>query len=368
VKQEFKIFCLVPDLPAPADIVSICEEIHRNRWYTNFGPIATRFESAMAKFVGRIEGESLGAACFSSATTALELMLRAMQLPKGGKILIPALTFPATALAVINAGFEPVLGDVDANHWCLTADTALAVHKRSQLACVMPVSTFGRPLDTKSWLEFQADTGVPVLLDVAASLGQQSIPEGLSAVFSLHATKPFGVGEGGLAVTSDKELLARARSLSNFGFKGSAGVVQAIGTNAKFSEYYAAVGLRQLERWSDLEQRRKQVLGCYLKRITCLGGQVELQDGIGDFVPAVFSVAVNGANAGLQAAFANAAVQTRFWYLPLLNLHPALSDLQVSGGLQNSEYLARSLIGLPFHSFLSENDISKVCRILSDSV
>lgn len=370
MKSAFKIFCLVPDLPAPGEVTALAEEMHSNRWYTNFGPLNGRFESQMASFLAETGSPSMQVGTFSSATTGLELILKAMDLPAGSKILIPALTFPATALAVMNAGHEPLLADVDMESWDLTAKTALDIHTETPLAAVVPVAAFGRPIETSQWVAFQRKTGVPVMLDAAAALGQQHIPQELTAVFSMHATKPFGVGEGGLVVTGNADLLKQAKSLSNFGFLGPAGVVQTLGTNAKFGEYFAAVGLAQLDRWTEVQSRRAQILSWYMKKLGPLDNQIILQQGVGDHIPAVFPIFVEGKAEAIHKALAEAGVQTRFWYLPLLNNHPALSHLPIVGadGLRNSEKLATGLVGLPFHAFLSEGDVDIVCKIVSDTI
>jgi len=360
----------VPDLPAPSEMTALAEEMYTNRWYTNFGPINARFEEAMSEFLENGGSTATEVGTFSSATTGLELILRAMDLPAGGKVLVPALTFPATALAVMNAGLEPVLGDVNSESWDLSAETALAVHAETPLVAVMPVSAFGRPVETSQWQAFQNDTGVPVLLDAAAALGQQNVPQDLTAVFSLHATKPFGVGEGGLVVSGDGDLLKRAKSLSNFGFLGPAGVVQAVGTNAKFGEYYASVGLAQVDRWQEVQNRRQRVLDQYLDKLGSLNNQVTIQAGVGDHIPAVFPIFAEGKGEAIHKALADAGVQTRFWYLPLLNNHPALRHLKVVGpdALKVSEHLATGLVGLPFHAFLSESDIDTVCTVVSEAI
>ena len=347
------------------------EEMHANRWYTNFGPLATRFENAMAAFLKRPTDTDLHAASFSSATTGLELVLRALRLPKAGRVLIPALTFPATATAIINASLAPVLGDVDPETWELTADYAEEAHRITPLAAVMPVAAFGRPIDVAAWQKFQKNTGVPVVLDAAASLGQQETPADIVTVFSLHATKAFGVGEGGLVVSGDADLLARAKSLSNFGFSGGAGIVHQVGTNAKFGEYYAAVGLAQLDRWAAVHTKRQQVLSTYLAALKTSGVQHTLQKDVGDFVPAVFVLSLNTDTTLMHEKMAAAGIQTRKWYLPLLYDHPALAhlDYALPGGKENLRVcgaLQHKLLGIPFHTSLSAADINLVCGILSE--
>lgn len=368
---SFRISCLVPDLPEPSEVAPFLEEMHANRWYSNFGPLATRFE---AEILGFLERENGATNCFvgtfSSATTALELALKAMQLAEGAKVLVPALTFPATALAVMNVGLTPVLADVDPDTWELTPAIAKTALNEEPCSAVIPVAAFGRPVESAPWVAFQKETGVPVLMDVAAALGQQQIDSALNYCFSLHATKPFGVGEGGLLVSGNQDLILRARSLSNFGFQGSAGVVQQAGTNAKFGEYYAAVGLVQATRWQEVMDRRRAVLEHYTHGLGKLGNLIRLQQGTGDFVPAVFPVHVDGRAEALVERLHGAGVQTRRWYLPPLYEHPALAHLKTVGAnpgqpLPVCDELKRSLVGLPFHGFLSEQDITEICDIVA---
>ncbi|UTW60050.1 DegT/DnrJ/EryC1/StrS family aminotransferase [Kordiimonas sp. SCSIO 12603] len=350
-------------------------EIHTNRWYTNFGPLNERFETEMAMFLEQTGSAKLGTGTFSSATTALELMLRAKRLGEGAKVLIPVLTFPATALSVLNASYKPVFADVDKESWLLTPEIARKAHSKEPLDAVVPVATYGKPLDGEAWLEFQKETGVHVFWDAAAVLGQQKIPQGITAVFSLHATKPFGVGEGGLVATNDLETLDRARSLSNFGFIGPAGVVQQTGTNAKFGEYYAAVGLQQIARWPEVIERRKNVADAYWRELKKLGNRIELQAGCGDdFIPATLQIYAKDLGKQIFDALAAAGIQTRRWYLPLLHEHPALKDITFVGNENVEEAipvsleLAEGLVGLPFHAFLSDEDIIEICNVVAEVV
>ncbi len=265
--ETYKIQCLVPDLPEPREVLPYLEEMHAARWYSNFGPLNTRFETAMKSFInGGASGPDIDVVTFTSATTALEAALRSLGLRDGARILIPTLTFPATATAVINAGYTPVLSDVDADSWEMLPRHAHDMMTGQAIDAVMPVSAYGKPIPTREWDHFVQETGVPVVADTAAALGQQPAGEHIHLAFSLHATKPFSVGEGGLLVTPDTELAKRARSWSNFGFSGPGGVISQIGTNAKMGEYYAATGLAQIERWTHIKARRQAVLGTRSRR------------------------------------------------------------------------------------------------------
>jgi dTDP-4-amino-4,6-dideoxygalactose transaminase len=166
--------------------------------------------------------------------SALELGLQALGVGRGMRVLLPALTFPATALAVMRCGAVPVFGDVCPRRWTLTPAIAVAALERELFDLVMPVATFGQSLPHGDWDQFVASTKVPVLADAAAALGVQAIGRLVHWTFSLHATKPMGIGEGGLFVSADAAVTERVRRLANFGF--DAGIVRLEGgTNAKLS-------------------------------------------------------------------------------------------------------------------------------------
>lgn len=365
-----RIQCLIPDLPSPADIAAYLEEMAAARWYSNFGPLNSRFQEEIIQFLvahslANAEAEAL--TC-SSATAGLELALRALELPAKAKVLVPALTFPASALAVLSAGLTPVFCDVDDESWMLEPDIAEAALGQGIVA-VMPVTTYGRPLPTAPWQAFSEKTGCHVVVDAAASLGQQDTRGSLTFVFSLHATKPFGVGEGGLIVSSDKKLLDSAKSLSNFGFLGPAGVIQARGINAKMGEYYAANGLAQIRRWPDVFEKRKSIWNAYQRAFTGLEGKLLLQKDAEAFVPGTLMVRSSGQGATAFTELAARGIQTRRWYLPALYEHPALREFaEPVTTYPVSEQLKQDLIGLPFHGFLSSDDVAEIVSILSETL
>ena len=187
--------------------------------------------------------------------------------------------------------------------------------------------------------------------------------------FSLHATKPLGVGEGGLFVSADVGLAEKVRRLANFSFEHAL-VYSSHGTNAKMSEYAAAVGLVQLERWPRLLQRRREVYDEYRRRLAALP-LVRLQPL--DTPPATLCVQLPADAAAVAAALAQAQIETRRWYLPPLYQHPALRNLrclgpQGSDRLPVTEQLATSLLGLPLHSRLTSDDVSTVVDALATTL
>jgi len=279
---------------------------------------------------------------------------------------MPSLTFPATALAVQRCGAEPVFADVCPHGWVLTPEIARAAIESAPIDAVMPVACFGRPVPTDEWDRFARETGLPVLVDAAAALGSQRVGLHVHFVFSLHATKPLGIGEGGLFVSPDPARTDRVRRLSNFDF-GHKLVQSAEGTNAKLSEYAAAIGLAQLERWPAMAARRGKLFERYRDLLGGVEGVV-MQSGL-TMPPATLCVSLPVDALEVASALDRAAIETRRWYLPPLHEHPPFRDARRIGPAGSSELpvtarLASSLLGLPFHTLLSEQDAARVVAAL----
>ncbi|NWG73395.1 MAG: DegT/DnrJ/EryC1/StrS family aminotransferase [Rubrivivax sp.] len=358
------IHVLVPDLPRAEELLPWLRRIDEQRWYTNRGPLVCEFERRLLPMIAADDGTTC--VTLSSGMSALELGWRALGIGIGHRVLMPSLTFPATAQAARRWGAEPVFADVCASSWTLTPGIAREAIARTPVDAVMPVACFGRPVPVDAWDRFAGDTGLPVFVDAAAALGSQRVGRRTHVAFSLHATKPLGVGEGGLFASPDATLTDRVRRLANFDFDHRL-VRSADATNAKLSEYAAAVGLAQLERWPALAARREQLFGCYRDLLGGVEG-VALQEG-GATPPATLCVRLRGDAAGAAAALEQAGIETRRWYLPPLHEHPPFRDAVRIGPAGRSELpvtrdLASSLLGLPFHTLLSTDDVARVVTAL----
>lgn len=343
------IHCLVPDLPSAEELTPWLQQIDQNRWYTNFGPLERRFVVEAARLLDQAVPPQVAA--LSSGTDALILALQALELAKDARVLVPALTFPATASAVIAAGFCPVLADVDPLTWSLTP--ALAEASADQVDVVMPVAAYGCALPAPAWDDFVKRTGLPVVMDAAAAFTRQPMPRLCTVVFSLHATKSFGIGEGGLVASYDAALIARVVQRSNFGFQS--GRVHFVAGNSKFSEYAAAVGLAQLARLPTLRDRYRKLNSGYER----LSRGVWRQQGL----PGLLVIAVDDATR-VAGILKQSGIETRTWYQPILPEHPPFADLPRATDLATCRFLNGRLLGMPFHNHLSVEDITYVCDVL----
>ena len=325
---------LVPRMPHRTALFKYLRRIDESLWYTNFGPLERELRA-------RLE-EKYGAhvVTVSSCTAGLELMYRHVYDSACGEpidesdrpsIALPALTFAATALAAHREGLRVELEDVDPNEWTHPA-----------------VAGFGLPALGR-WV------------DAAAAFGEQQVFPGQTAVFSLHATKAVGAGEGGYIVTHDARLAEKFRRQTNFGFDG--GVSVEWGTNAKLSEYAAAIALASLDAWDREPWLR---LHDWYKRY--LPPTVTQQQRPRGVYPILAVLVPKGVLVeSVVAKMAAAGIETRRWYCPILSLHPLFFGRK-SGDLPVTNDISQRLIGLPYHLFLTEESVACVCGILNEVI
>lgn len=358
---------LVPEMPKVEQILPYWQQIDENRWYTNFGPLVSELESRLSRSFSR-EPAQVHVVSMANGTCALQIALEALKLRKSGRVLVPGLTFVATATAIIRAGLNPLISDVDPDNWLLTPAIARAVLAYSPFDAVMPVATYGCPQDVSGWDLFSAETGIPVVVDAAGAWGNQQIGLTTKVAFSLHATKALGGGEGGFVASRHHAYAQSMRALSNFGIDAhSGGLVFEAGENGKMSEYHAAVALAALDNWPSIATARRELHARYaallLEKIPALKLQAKPMDGVYSLMLVLLPVGFRGVD--IQLRLLGKDIETRRWYCPPLHGHPAFQAC-TSGPLPQVDLLAERLLGLPFHLSLSEADVARVVDCLAE--
>ncbi len=353
-----------PRLPGVARIAPYIQQIDANRWYSNFGPLVCSFEDRLAAHYDSDPGSVLAVA---NGTLGLTLALQGVAPLPGDLCMLPAFTFSASASAVIAAGLVPWFVDVDPESWALEPSLARDYLRDApgRVAAVMPVSVFGRPLEVAPWDKFTAETGIPAVIDGAASFDAARVGQS-PVMISLHATKVFGVGEGGLILTQDKELLARIRSLSSFGFSleqekntdGRAALLP--GFNGKLSEYSAAVGLAGLDEWTATRRRFLEIRDEYLWVMADLPAVRPQPGGHEPWASATINFETPHKSAkSLVDALARSGIQARRWWGDGCHSAPAFAACP-RGPLPVTDRLIDSVIGLPFYLDITRDDILAV--------
>lgn len=366
---------LVPSMPSPQQLQPWLERMHAARHYSNFGPLVRELELAFAKRFGQ-PLERL--TTVANATQGLELVLQALCLPSASHILLPSLTFVATATAVLRAGHVPVLADVDAHTWHLTPDIARIACSQMRIDAVLPVATFGMSHDMQAWQQFEKETAIPVVIDAAAAYGSQWLQgaEG-TLVFSMHTTKSLPAGEGGLVVSTRPGLAEQVRQLSNFGInldpaaRMPLGTLTCLGTNAKMSEYHAAIGLYSLQKWELFAIERQRLQAEFIKQLDQASRHSFSWQAPGlcgaQMAPTLLCARLPCAatRSALELACQQARIATRRWYQPLLQHMPALQQHCQLLDTPNAHALAETLLGLPFFLGMTSEQRERVCGVVS---
>ncbi|WP_329332286.1 DegT/DnrJ/EryC1/StrS family aminotransferase [Streptomyces sp. NBC_00663] len=237
------------------------------------GPRVAAFEKAFAERVGAEHGIAV-----SSCTTALHLSLVALGLGPGDEVVVPSLSFIATANAVRYVGAEPVFADVDLATGNLTPATVDAV-RTARTKAVLAVHQGGVPADVTALRSVCADWDLPLVEDAACAIGStvggKPVGHGaLLAAWSFHPRKLVTAGEGGMLTTDDAEWAARLRRLREHGMNASAAERHAsnkpvmesyleVGFNYRMTDVQAAIGLVQLGKLDAMIARRRELAARY---------------------------------------------------------------------------------------------------------
>lgn len=361
---------LTPLLPDAAALRPYLERIDQSHYYSNFGPLVNELEVRLSRLFAAQTSHPMHATTVSSATSGLELALSSLGLAPGSRVLVPALTFVASLTAIIRAGLVPVVTDIDPTNWLLTPEIARQAVMASGARAVLAVATFGLAQDTQAWHLFQQETGARVVIDAAGAFGSQWLKVAdVPVVFSMHATKSLSAGEGGFLVSGNPQQNQLIRQLSNFGINLDphadlpAGHLSHIGTNAKLSEYQAAVAHASLDQWPHAAATRAALYQNYRTQLNAAcGSRIRWQAGDLPAAPTMLCIDVGHGEArgALERQCAKRGIATRRWYQPLLHQHSsAIGPLQAPP-CPVAERLAQGLVGLPFSVFMTAADIEYV--------
>jgi dTDP-4-amino-4,6-dideoxygalactose transaminase len=369
-----RIPVLRPQLPKAQALLPYLERIDASRIYSNWGPLVSEFSQRLAQ---RFAVPASGVVCASSGMAALMGAILAnagFARPGRDLAIVPDYTFTATALAVQMCGYRVVLASCHHDTWIFEAGELLARPDRlAGVGLVVPVAPFGRPVAQLPWQEFQSRTGVPVVIDAAACFESFTPPQhpslgALPVALSFHATKSFGVGEGGCVVTTDERLAAAVLRALNFGFHGSRDST-GISLNGKMPEYTAAVGLAELDGWDAKCERAGRVLQAYREAFRAHGLESRLRcspDISSSYVLLQCDTTLQAES--VVETLAGDNIETRFWYGLGLGRQPCFQqaprlDLHGKAAIE-----AGTVPGLPTAVDLAESNVKRVVASVASAL
>ena len=252
------VFVTRPYLPPIESFKEGLEEIWRNRFLTNDGPVLKRFHKSLAEYMD-VSADNM--ALFCNGTLALELGYYAMGL-SGGDVITTPFTFVATSHALKRIGATPVFADIDPETLCLSPESAEKLITPRTKA-IVPVHVYGNACDVEGFRRLGEKYGVKIIYDAAHAFGVKELAHcGDMSMFSFHPTKLFHSCEGGMLVFKDKSLQRKLFELRNFAIHDELVCVD-VGSNAKMNELQALMGLECLKEIGNLLEARQRIYEAY---------------------------------------------------------------------------------------------------------
>ncbi len=346
----------IPDLPTSDEVYGILKSIDSNKWYSNFGPLEQSLRLPFMQTFFQSDNE-LEVTFTNTGTAAINLALKALELPQASKVLVPSLSFPATAIAVINAGLEPIFADVG-NELELSVKQTMEIVQKHNIKAVVPVLFHNQSKELKKWDIFAKETNIPVVIDSCAALDVMQLPTYCTMTFSLHATKFYGIGEGGAVVSKNTDLVEKVRKFSNFGFDHHK--IIGIGDNAKLSEYHAAVAHSQLSRVVMIRYRKQELTEHYQNAFERCPHNIQVMSRFNEIPSYLLITSLNCNVKSLHRYLLDEGIENRRFHYPLLIDQPAFKRFECISSPETISLISKNLISLPFHNHIQKQDIEEI--------
>ena len=356
---------LLPDLGEFSDLL---QEIWDSKWITNNGSFHKRLEAALCEYL-KVPYISL----FTNGTLPLLTALQALRIT--GEVITTPYSFVATTHSIWWNNCKPVFVDIDPATGNIDPDKIEAAIT-PQTSAIMPVHVYGKPCDTKRIQAIADKYGLKVIYDAAHAFGvevdgKSILNAGDLSTLSFHATKVFNTVEGGAMVMHDAETKKRIDYLKNFGFAGETKVVGP-GINSKMDEIRSVYGLLNLRQVDAAIEARHQVAIRYREALREVSGISYFDD-----MPGVrhnysyFPIFVDAEKYGmtrdeLYFKMKDNGVLGRRYFYPLISSFSTYSGLPSAApeNLPQAHKMADSVICLPMHHELSEDDLNRIISLV----
>lgn len=366
-------------LPKYNEVEKYLKRIDSNRIYTNYGPLVQNLEMILSN---HFDIDPSQVVITTNGTTSLKTILTRIKnnIPKRNLIdlnceekfycILPSFTFSASAMSIVESGLHPIFLDIDKNSAQLTpqiVETFLNKNLKfkKNVIAVMPVSPFGSRLKKSDWEMFHFKNNIEIVYDEAWCFDSFIKDKVGDSAISLHATKSFGCGEGGVIITNDKKKSLEFRKIINFGFDQNKRSVS-MGFNGKMSEYNAAIALTALEKWYENKSKCLELQRYYIDKL-CSFSKIKILDGFDTTfawgtLPLKFEKKINMKKLIQRAAFNK--IEIRNWWKQGLHNFPVMEKFPKSC-LENTNSLTQRLINVPFYACMKIKEIDQVCLELS---
>lgn len=349
-----------PFLPPQAIYQSYLDGIWKRQWLTNMGPLANDLE---LKLKDTLKVKHL--LFVTNGTVALQMAIKALDLK--GEIITTPFSFVATTSTIVWENCKPIFVDIDPDSLNINANKIEAAIT-SKTSAILATHVYGNPCDVGKIEEIAKKHNLKVIYDAAHAFGVEikgkSIFEfGDISTCSLHATKLYHSGEGGLIITKDPELLKKLAYIRNFGFDGPENFAE-LGLNGKNSEFHAAMGLANLKYLTLIHQKRKELTLRYDEKLKNFKAyRPEWKNGSENnfsYYPIVFESEELMLKCIVHLK--SHEIFTRRYFYP--SLATSLPYVDNAAYLPLTEDIAKRVLCLPLYYDLTIEEVDLICRHL----
>ena len=337
-----------------------------SNWISSLGKYIPKFEEKFAAFCGSRHGVSV-----SNGTTALHLALAALGIGKGDEVIIPDLTFVATANVCTYVGAKPVPVDSEKKTWNIDPEK-IEEKITSKTRAIIPVHLYGHPCDMDRIAEIAEKHDLRIIEDAAEAHGARYKGKrvgslGDVACFSFYGNKIITTGEGGMCTTDDGELAEKMKFLKDHGMDPAKRYWHPeIGFNFRMTNVQAAIGVAQMEQADTIIELRKKNAKLYAELLRNVKGiTVQPEAEWAEMVYWLNSILVDGnfrtGRDGLIKELKTAGIDSRPFFYPVHEL-PAY---KTEGDFAVSQELSRSGLNLPSSPKLAKEDIERICAAIT---
>lgn len=340
-------------------------------WYANANMYHQRFERAFADYIGLPFAVAL-----PSCTSAIHLSLLALGIGPGDEVVVPDLTWIASAAPITYVGATPVFADIDHKTWCLSAASFQACIT-SKTRAVIPVDLYGNLPDMDAIRDVAALHKIAVVEDAAEAVGSEyrggkAGSFGDAGTFSFHGSKTVTTGEGGMLVTGREDIYRRVQCLRDHGRKpgDKAFFNTEVAHKYKMSSMQAALGLAQLERIEELIALKQQIFTWYQDELAGIDGLALNYEAPGTkntywMVTVVLDAEFGIGKERLQSELDKCSIDSRPFFYPLSSL-PAYASYagahKARKGNRVSYQISPFAINLPSGLNMTREKVKYVCK------
>lgn len=351
-----------PYLPSREKVDAYFDSIYETNWLTNKGPLVQKLTQRLADYLG-LDPQCL--VLVANGSLALHLSYKALELK--GEVITTPFTFIATASTLKWEGLQPVFSDIDKDTWNI--DPNLVEEKITpNTSALVPVHVFGNPCDVDAIQAIADQYNLKVIFDASHCFGttldgESVLKHGDASTISFHATKLFHTVEGGAIITKTPELAEKIRKMINFGINQD-GSIGMDGTNAKMSEFHAAVGLAVLDEIDRVQSDRVKTWENYEAQLGQIY-QFQKRHPKANNNCAYFPLVMESEETVVEAIkrLAVSDIQARRYFYPSLD---TLDIYEVKHECAISRDIASRVLCIPCWQDLNKGTSAAICRTLVD--